>query len=127
MTNFITITTPAKKSLHIRLASSFLSRLRGLLFTRPLGAQHGLLIVPCNSVHTVGMTYPIDVVFIDSKGVIVKINTQLMPWRMARCKQAYQTLELAAGQVAALEFELGLQLNLKKTILKTSFERTQSC
>lgn len=127
MTNFITITTPTKKSLHIRLASNFLSRLRGLLFTRSLDAQHGLLIVPCNSVHTAGMAYPIDVVFIDSKGVILKIHSHLKPWRMARCKQAYQTLELASGQVAALELELGLQLNLKKNILKTSFERTQSC
>lgn len=97
----------ALPSLDIRLADRFLSRLAGLLFAPPLRPGAGLLIVPCASVHTAFMTYPIDVVFLDRAGRIRKIVPHLKPWRAAACAGAYQTLELAAGEAARLELAVG--------------------
>lgn len=74
-------------------------RMRGLLGRHALDANQGLLIEPCPSVHTIGMRYPIDVVFLDRKGTVQKIVECLKPLRMTACKQAYSALELAAGQI----------------------------
>lgn len=106
-----------KNKLNVRIAASFFSRLRGLLFASPLQENEGLLIVPCHSVHTAWMRYAIDVVFIDRAGTVLQINAQLKPWRMAYYqktgnKAAYQTLELLAGQAAKLGFSVGMTLAL---------------
>jgi len=97
----------AKEGLRIRRADTFLSRLAGLLAMAPLQAGEGLLLSPCASVHTAFMRYAIDVVFLDRVGVIKKIVPALKPWRMAACAGAYQTLELSAGQCAALRLSPG--------------------
>lgn len=98
--------------LAIRLADSFFSRLRGLLFAPPLALGQGLLIRPCAAVHTAFMTYPIDVVFIDRAGKIRRIVPRLAPWRTAASVGAYQTLELAAGEAARLGLQAGQSLAL---------------
>jgi uncharacterized membrane protein (UPF0127 family) len=49
------------------------ARLRGLLGRRALGIDEGLLIRPASSIHTFFMRFPIDVEFIDRRGVVVKI------------------------------------------------------
>lgn len=103
-------TNPTSPALAIRRADGFFSRLAGLLFAPPLGAGHGLLLVPCASVHTAFMRYPIDVVFLDRHGAIRKIVPRLAPWRIAACKGAHQTLELAAGEAARLKLLAGRPL-----------------
>ena len=96
--------------LAIRRADHFFSRLAGLLFSPPLQPGQGLLLVPCASVHTAFMTYPIDVVFLDRAGKIRRIVPRLAPWRAAASAGAYQTLELAAGEAARLELLAGASL-----------------
>ena len=54
-------------------ARTLLSRLVGLLGSDAIGDGEGLWIVPCRSVHTLGMRYPIDVAFLDARGVVVGI------------------------------------------------------
>lgn len=98
------------KTLTVHRADSFLARLRGLLFAPPLPPGEGLLLVPCNSVHTAFMRHPIDVVFLDRAGRIEKIVPQLKPWRAAGCLAAYQTLELAAGEAERLGWVPGESL-----------------
>lgn len=102
----------AKEGLRIRRADTFLSRLAGLLAIAPLQAGEGLLLSPCASVHTAFMRYAIDVVFLDRAGMIKKIVPALKPWRMAACAGAYQTLELAAGAAARLQFAPGRAVDL---------------
>lgn len=99
-------------SLRVRRAEHFLSRLAGLLFLPPLPPGHGLLLVPCASVHTAFMRYAIDVVFLNRCGVIQKIVPRLKPWRMAACGGAHQTLELAAGEAQRLGLAPGQPLRL---------------
>lgn len=96
--------------LAIRLADGFFGRLAGLLFSSPLQPGQGLLLVPCNAVHTAFMTCPIDIVFIDRAGRIEKIVPRLVPWRAAACAGAHQTLELAAGEAARLGLSAGESL-----------------
>jgi Uncharacterized conserved protein len=100
----------------VRTASTFLSRLVGLLGTAAIAEDEGLWIVPCRSVHTLGMRYPIDVAFLDARGVVVGILEGFPPNRVGRVfRDARGALELRAGTLAAtgtapgdrLEFEGG--------------------
>lgn len=80
------------------------SRLRGLLARKPLAseAKQALWLVPCGSVHTIGMTYPIDLVFLDKSGSVIRCDQNVPPWRARFCRDAYQTVELAAGSIKHL-------------------------
>ena len=98
----------------VRTASTFLSRLVGLLGTTAIAEGEGLWIAPCRGVHTWGMRYPIDVAFLDAGGVVVGILEGLPPNRVGRVvRDARGALELRAGTLAAtgtapgdrLEFE----------------------
>jgi uncharacterized protein len=100
----------------VRTAGTFLSRLVGLLGTAAIAEGGGLWIVPCRSVHTVGMLYPIDVAFLDAQGVVVGTLEGFPPNRVGRVfRDARGALELRAGTLAAtgtapgdrLEFEGG--------------------
>jgi uncharacterized membrane protein (UPF0127 family) len=100
----------------VRTASTFLSRFVGLLGTAAIAEGEGLWIVPCRGVHTLGMRYPIDVAFLDARGVVVGILEGLPPNRVGRvARDARGALELRAGTLAAtgtapgdrLEFEGG--------------------
>src|SRR5438874_2522169 len=58
------------------------SRMRGLLGRRQLEPGQGLLIVPCQGVHTIGMAFPIDVLHLDREGVVRRVLHRLKPWRI---------------------------------------------
>ena len=68
----------------VRTARTFLSRLVGLLGTAAIADGEGLWIVPCRSVHTLGMRYPIDVAFLDARGIVVGVLEGLPPNRVGR-------------------------------------------
>ena len=93
------------------VAASSWRRMRGLLGRPALVAGQGLLIVPCQGIHTLGMHYPIDVVHLDRHGVVRKGLHAVRPWRFgplvwrSRC-----VLELPSG--AAGETVTGDQLVL---------------
>jgi uncharacterized protein len=86
----------------VRTAGTFLSRLVGLLGTAAISEGEGLWIVPCRIVHTLGMRYPIDVAFLDARGVVVGIQEGLPPNRVGHAyRGARGVLELRAGTLAA--------------------------
>ncbi len=95
----------------IRHAHDFFARLRGLLLTGPMQADDGLLLSPCSQVHTIGMTYPIDVVFLDRTGCVLRCLSDVRPYRAVRSPGAVYTLEVAAGRVRRLGIMLGQRLN----------------
>ena len=96
----------------IHHAERLSDRLRGLLGKPPPAPGHALLITPCVSVHTAFMRYPIDIVFLNSGGIILKIVETLRPWRIAACWRARHTLELAAGEARRLGLMPGEQVDL---------------
>lgn len=83
-------------------ATSFRDRFVGLMGRRALALGEGMLLSPCNSIHTFFMRIPIDVAFLDSEGRIVKQFVALPPWRATSVYfQAKSVLELPAGTLDA--------------------------
>ena len=88
------------------IADSIWLRFRGLL-GRSISNDFGLIIKPCNSIHTMWMGYAIDVVFFDISGRITSINSDLRPWKFARCANAHNVLELKSGNAQRLNLKEG--------------------
>ncbi len=83
---------------HLTLCLGSLQRLRGLIGRPPLRRGEGLLLRPCNGVHTLLMTYPIDVAFLDPPGRVTAMRKGLRPWRVTPIfAGVLATLELPAG------------------------------
>jgi uncharacterized membrane protein (UPF0127 family) len=88
-------------------------RMRGLLGRTPLKSGEALIIDPCNAIHTFGMTYPLDIVFVDAKGKVLKLCNQVPRLRMAKSFGARMTIELAAGESERIGLSIGDQLQWK--------------
>ena len=85
----------------LTIADGFWSRLAGLQFRRPLASDAGLLLVPCNSVHTCFVRFPVDVVFLDGNGSVLAVRPSLRPWRLAwGPRKTHAVLEMLAGSAA---------------------------
>lgn len=89
---------------------NMLERMRGLLWREPLQAGEGMLIDRCDSVHTCGMRYPLDLAFMDGSGKIRRLVRGRKPWRVAACYAAYMTLEMPAGTIDQLNLKAGMRL-----------------
>ena len=83
-----------------RVATRFVHRLAGLLGRKSLARTEGLLLHPCNAVHTFFMRFSIDCIFLDKSDRIIKTVEAIRPWRMACCGRASKVLETAEGVVA---------------------------
>lgn len=94
----------------VSLTTNFLERMRGLLFRPELNKDEALLITPCNSVHTIGMGYPIDIVFLDKDWTIIKTVRHLKPWRSASCLRAAMVLEMSSGSIDKIQLLNGQTL-----------------
>jgi len=83
----------------IVVARSPLARLLGLaLRRRPPG--HALLLPRCRSVHTFGMRFPLDLIWLDRAGRAVRVDEAVPPWRVRSCRGADAVLE--AGRMPAM-------------------------
>ncbi len=69
----------------LQIADGFWSRLVGLQFRRALPPDAALLLVPCHSVHTCFVRFPLDVAFLDRHGAVLAIRRNLRPWRLFPC------------------------------------------
>ena len=58
------------------------------------GAGAGLLIPGCRSVHTFGMRFDLDLLFLDEDGRVTELRRSVPPWRFVRCRDAAAVLEL---------------------------------
>lgn len=94
-------------------ADTFRTRLVGLLGRASLAPGEGLWIDACDSIHTFFMRFPIDVAFVDAKGVVVRRLDAVPPWRATRLHaRARACVELPAGTLAAAGVEPGHRLEL---------------
>lgn len=83
----------------IKIATSFIDRLRGLMFRRKIVGD-GLIIEPCTSIHNCFVFFPIDAVFVDGDFKIVKILRNFKPWRFSLIYfKARKVIELPSGKV----------------------------
>ncbi len=96
------------------LATTSGTRRTGLLKHERLDEGQGLWIVPCESVHTFFMKFPIDLVYIDKKQKVRKVRHAVPAWRLSACFAAHSVLELPAGTVARTGTQAGDQLTIEK-------------
>jgi uncharacterized membrane protein (UPF0127 family) len=97
-----------------RVADGYWSRLRGLIGSKPLQPGEGLLIVPCNSVHSHFMGFTIDVLYVDRALQVVAMDLCMAPWRFGRLRrQAHFVIELPAGTASATGTQVGDQLQVE--------------
>jgi len=105
-------TATGTHALTLRIASTFLARFRGLMLSAPLGPAEGMLITRCASVHSAFMRYPIDVVYLDRDGVVVRCVPHLKPWGASYgTLGAAHVLELADGAIVAFGIAPGDRLD----------------
>jgi len=87
-------------------AHSFVNRLRGVRAIPPFGPTDALVLRPCSAVHTLRLSTPIDVVFLDFRGVILKMKT-VAPNRASFCWKSMLVVEMAAGTSKRIGLRVG--------------------
>lgn len=106
----------------LAVADTHWTRLRGLLGVRSSDFRNGsgLWIVPCHGVHTLGMGFPIDVVYLDRVMTVIHIQHDLQPWRFAPVRaQAASVLELPCRTAAETRTAVGDRIEITIRELKT--------
>jgi uncharacterized protein len=99
----------------LRVADTHWSRFYGLMGTDagsfPEG--RGLWIVPCRGVHTFAMRFPIDVIYLDSDKVVVHLEQNLKPWRLAPVRlRATSVLELPGNTLSSTQTAIGDEIEI---------------
>jgi len=104
----LTLANGTTVCLTVRVAQTLLQRCRGLLGRPAPLSGEGLLIMKCSSIHTIGMRYPIDVIFVDKGFRVLRVDPWVPPGLLARrCRQSAHVIEMAAGQAAIAGLEGG--------------------
>jgi uncharacterized membrane protein (UPF0127 family) len=97
----------------VRKADKFLTRLVGLLKRTHLGPEEALWLMPSKGIHTIGMKFPIDVVFLNKQQRVVGLASDLAPYRISAIHlRSYSVVELPNGTIRKSHTELGDQLEI---------------
>lgn len=108
-------TRQAYLATRLTIAGSHWSRLRGLMWTdaKDFFAGQGLWIVPSHGVHTFAMRFPIDALYLNRDKVVVHLEHNLRPWRVAPVRlQAVSVLELPGGALSATGTSVGDEIEI---------------
>jgi uncharacterized membrane protein (UPF0127 family) len=98
-------------SLGVTLAETHVSRLRGLLGRMRLRFDEGLWVIPCQGIHTIGLLFPIDVIYLDEKHRVIHLTEHLGPFRITRIRmQSASVLELPTRTIYSSSTQLGDEL-----------------
>src|SRR5271163_3335271 len=95
------------------IADTSAKRRQGLLKHSGLQPGEGLWIVPCEGVHTFAMKFPIDVLFLNKKKLVLKARPNMGKRRIALSLLAHSVLELPAGTLAETGTVKGDQLEFE--------------
>jgi uncharacterized protein len=118
------VATPSGQTVELCVAAGFAGRLLGLAGMRSLDRGHGLAIPRCRSVHTFGMRFAIDVVFLawdagENRATVLELRERVPPVRFAtlgagggRARWLTWVLELPAGESRRLGIAPGTKLQV---------------
>lgn len=99
---------------NLEVAGDVRSRTRGLIGHPPLESGQALMIPQSRWIHTFGMSFPIDVVYVDKKWCIVALTENLPPRRIDHpVLRAQAVIEMAPGEIRRLGLKLGDHLELR--------------
>jgi uncharacterized membrane protein (UPF0127 family) len=111
----INVTRQVTLATHVRVADTSLERGVGLLKDTELAEGHGLWIVPCNSIHSFGMKFVFDAIFLDRELRVVHLVRKMKPWRISTIKfSAKSVLELPAGVIAGSGTKIGDTFEMRR-------------
>ncbi|MGD0224959.1 MAG: DUF192 domain-containing protein [Terriglobia bacterium] len=102
---------------HATVADGYFSRLVGLLGTTRRWARpgNGLWIVPSHGVHTIGMLYALDLIFLDRHLTVVGVEEHVRPFRISKVSfKADSVLELPVHTVFRTETRVGDQMEISR-------------
>ena len=103
----------------VRKADNFLTRLVGLLKRTNLGPEEALWLMPSRGIHTIGMKFPIDIVFLNKSHQVVGLMAGLAPYRISPVHfNGYSVLELPNGTIKKSRTEIGDQFEI--SLVETS-------
>lgn len=93
---------------NVAVATGVLKRMKGLLSMDSLAKGEALLIKPCKSIHTIGMKFSIDVIFLDKDNNIIAMKKYMKPNRLTPIYlKAISVLELPAGTIDDTSTNIG--------------------
>lgn len=99
----------------LAIADTHWTRLRGLLGVAAddFGKGRGLWIVPCHGVHTLGMGFAIDAIYLDGEMNVIHVESELRPWRFAAVRvNAASVLELPCYTAMETRTALGDKIEI---------------
>jgi uncharacterized protein len=99
----------------LSVAGTHWSRFCGLMCTEAADFHpgRGLWIVPSRGVHTFAMRFSIDVIYLDKKKVVVHVEDNLKPWRLAPVRvSAASVLELPSNTLRSTQTALGDEIEI---------------
>ncbi len=97
----------------VKKADNFFTRVVGLLKRNGLSPEEALWLVPSKGIHTIGMKFPIDVVFLDKNNVVLRLISGLVPYRITSLHfRGQSVLELPAGTIKKSQTEVGDRLEI---------------
>lgn len=99
------------------VADSYVSRLVGLLGRTKRWAQlgRGMWIVPSRGVHTIGMLFPIDLIFLSKQKEVVHVEEHVRPFRISKVSlKAESVLELPPHTIYRSNTQVGDQLEIAR-------------
>lgn len=96
----------------LEVADTFFKRFWGLMLKPCPKDGEGIIFYNCNAIHMFFMRYPIDVLFLDINGSILKIVDNLKPWKISSCTKSATVIELAPGFCTKIGIKLGDKVEL---------------
>lgn len=100
----------------LKVADGFYSRLKGLIGSSFFTAGEGLWMAQCRAIHTIGMRFPIDVIFVDRDLIVRKTVKSLRPFcPIVGCLSAKSVLELPEGSIEKAQVEVGDRIEIIQT------------
>ncbi len=104
-------TRQAFLSLGVTVADGHLSRLLGLLGKRKLRSDEGLWMIPSAGIHTIGVLFPIDVIYLNEQAQVIHLIENLGPCRIAPVRaQCHSVLELPVRTIYTSQTHVGDEL-----------------
>ncbi len=102
--------TQTGKTIPVSIEKTFFSRFKGLMFREE--GEYGMLLSPCNSIHTLFMRYNLDAIFLDSNNRIISIKRFIKPYSIVpSVRDAKKVLEFPSSLHASAFLNIGDQIN----------------
>jgi uncharacterized membrane protein (UPF0127 family) len=110
-----------EKTKQIVFLTSFIERLRGLLFMKP--RESWFLFSPCKGVHTFGMRYAIDIAFLNREGVVLESFRGVAAAKKMKHSQASVVIERFESQEPWLDKGDRVKLGILSSPVENGYKR----